>query len=59
MTITYEWKIDSVKVKDQVNQDGDSLTDVVCQIKWAKHGVDEDGNAGSVQFVCDVRTAGC
>ena len=46
MTITYEWKIDSVKVKDQVNQDGDSLTDVVCQIKWAKHGVDEDGNRG-------------
>lgn len=46
MTITYTWQVHQLKVKQETNQDGDVLPDAVCSVKWAKHGVDEDGNRG-------------
>jgi hypothetical protein len=42
MTITYTWKITSLKVKDEGN-----LTNAVVQTYWSKTGVDEDGNEGT------------
>jgi hypothetical protein len=41
MTITYEWKVTSMKV---VNID--DLENVVIQTYWTKTGTDEDGNEG-------------
>jgi hypothetical protein len=42
MTITYTWKVTSMKVVDT-----DDLQNVVIQTYWVKTGVDEDGNEGS------------
>lgn len=42
MTITYTWKITSLKVKDE-----GTLTNAVVQTYWSKTGVDEDGNEGT------------
>jgi len=46
MSITYTWQVQQFKVKNETNQDGDVLQDAVCSVKWAKHGVDADGNRG-------------
>ena len=46
MSITYTWQVQQFKVKNETNQDGDILQDAVCSVKWAKHGVDADGNRG-------------
>ena len=42
MTITYTWKVTSVKVKD-----ADSLKNAIVQTYWEKIGVDEAGNTGT------------
>jgi len=47
MSYTYTWKITSLKVRDQVNADGDTLTDAVVQTYWQVEGTDADGNTGS------------
>lgn len=46
MTMTYTWKVTSMKVRDEVNADGDTLPKAVCQTYWEKVGVDENGNEG-------------
>ena len=47
MSYKYTWKITSLKVRDQVNADGDTLTDAVVQTYWQVEGTDADGNTGS------------
>jgi len=42
MSITYTWKVTSLKVKD-VSED---RTNAIVQTYWAKTGTDEDGNQG-------------
>jgi hypothetical protein len=46
MSYTYTWKITSLKVKDQVNSEGATLTDAVVQTYWQVAGTDADGNKG-------------
>ena len=43
MAITYTWKINSVKVRNE-----GSNTDAVVQVYWKKIGTDEQGNFGEV-----------
>jgi len=47
MTMTYTWKVTSMKVRDEVNADGETLPKAVCNTYWEKKGVDENGNEGS------------
>ena len=47
MAFTYEWKVTGLKVKDQVNNEGSSLTNAVVQTYWELKGTDENGNVGS------------
>lgn len=47
MSYTYTWKITSLKVKDQVNSEGATLTDAVVQTYWQVEGTDGDGNKGT------------
>lgn len=46
MAFTYEWEVTSLKVRDQVNQEGETLTDAVVQTYWKVKGIDENGNEG-------------
>lgn len=41
MTISYEWKITEIKVKDE-----QPFSNVVVQTYWTKTGTDENGNVG-------------
>lgn len=46
MALTYTWSVTSLKVRDEVNADGETLTNAVVQTYWKVVGTDEDGNAG-------------
>jgi hypothetical protein len=46
MTMTYTWKVTGIKVRDEVNANGDTLPKAVCQTYWHKAGVDANGNSG-------------
>ena len=46
MSLTYTWKINSIKIKDEVNVDGETLPKAVCQTYWKCTGTDVDGNTG-------------
>jgi len=41
--MNYVWKIVKLSTSDQVNADGDTLTDAVVRVKWKKIAVDENG----------------
>lgn len=46
MAFTYTYKVRNLKVKDEVNADGDTLTNAVVQTYWDITGTDEEGNTG-------------
>lgn len=46
MSMTYTWKVTSMKVRDEVNSAGDTLPKAVCQTYWTKTGEDANGNNG-------------
>jgi hypothetical protein len=46
MTMDYTWKVTGIKVKDEINAEGVTLPNAVCQTYWEKHGVDANGNEG-------------
>lgn len=46
MSFTYTWKINSLKVRDEVNSDGETLPKAVCQTYWKVTGEDANGNTG-------------
>lgn len=45
--MTYTWKVTGIKVRDEVNANGDALPKAVCQTYWSKIGVDASGNEGT------------
>lgn len=47
MALTLSWEVTGVKTNNQVNTDGDTLSDAVVQTFWKCTGTDEDGNTGS------------
>lgn len=47
MGVLYTWKVTGLKVKNQINSDGDILQDAVVQTYWEKRGQDEHGREGS------------
>lgn len=46
MAFTYEWSVESLKVKDEVNIDGETNTNAVVQTFWRVKGTDANGNVG-------------
>ena len=46
MAFTYTYTVRNLKVKDEVNADGDTLTNAVVQTYWDIVGTDEEGNSG-------------
>lgn len=46
MAFTYTYKVRNLKVRDEVNADGDTLTNAVVQTYWDITGTDEEGNTG-------------
>ena len=46
MALTIEYKVTSLKVKDQVNSEGVTLSNAVCQTYWKAFGTDANGNVG-------------
>lgn len=44
MALTLTYKIDGLKIKDHVNNDGETLSNAVFQTYWTLTGVDENGN---------------
>ena len=49
MALTLSYSITSLKVKDEVNADGVTLENAVCQTYWTCTGTDTDGNTGEFQ----------
>jgi len=47
MALTYTWKVTGLKVRDQVNTDGESLPNAVVQTYWECTGANEDGVDGT------------
>ena len=47
MAFSYTHEITSLKVKDEVNSDGVTLQNAVCQTYWKRTGTDADGNSGT------------
>jgi hypothetical protein len=47
MSLTKTWRIDSMKVKDEVNADGVTLPRAVYQTYWTVTGTNSDGHSGS------------
>lgn len=47
MSMTYTWKVTGIKVRDEVNANGETLPKAVCQTYWNKVGVDSNGNEGT------------
>lgn len=45
MALTLSYSVTSLKVKDEVNADGVTLPNAVCQTFWKVVGTDENGNA--------------
>jgi hypothetical protein len=46
MAFTYTYTVRNLKVRDEVNADGDTLTNAVVQTYWDITGTDEEGNTG-------------
>ena len=46
MSMTYTWKVTSMKKKDVTNSDGDTLKDAIIQTYWVKTGKDANGDEG-------------
>jgi hypothetical protein len=46
MAFTYKWSVTSLKVRDEVNEEGETLTNAVVQTYWKLEGTDENGNTG-------------
>lgn len=46
MALTLTYSVTSLKVKDQVNSEGTTLANSVCQTYWKVVGEDENGNTG-------------
>ena len=46
MAFTYTWAVTSLKVKDEINAEGETLTNAVVQTYWKVKGTDENGNTG-------------
>lgn len=46
MALTLSYTVTSLKVKDEVNADGVTLQNAVCQTYWKCTGTDGDGNQG-------------
>ena len=46
MAFTYTYTVRNLKVKDEVNSEGETLTNAVVQTYWDIVGTDEDGNSG-------------
>lgn len=42
----YTWKITGIKIKDEINSEGVTLSKAVCQTYWEKRGIDDKGNEG-------------
>lgn len=47
MSLTLTYEITGVKTQNQVNTDGETLSDAVVQTYWKCTGVDADGNEGT------------
>lgn len=47
MALTYTWSVTSLKVRDEVNADGETLSNSVVQTYWKCTGTDENGNSGT------------
>ena len=46
MALTLSYSVTGVKVKDEVNAEGVTLSNAVCQTYWKVTGTDENGNTG-------------
>lgn len=46
MALTLAYSVTGIKVKDEVNADGDTLENAVCQTYWKATGTDAAGNVG-------------
>jgi len=46
MALTIEYKVTSLKVKDEVNSEGVTLSNAVCQTYWKATGTDANGITG-------------
>lgn len=46
MAFTYTYSVTNLKVKDEVNSDGVTLSNAVCQTYWKVTGTDENGDSG-------------
>lgn len=46
MALTLSYEVTNLKVKDEVNSDGVTLQNAVCQTYWKCIGTDSDGNTG-------------
>jgi hypothetical protein len=53
MALTFSWEVISLKTKNEINTDGDTLNDAVVQTYWKCTGVDADGN--EAYFLGDTR----
>jgi hypothetical protein len=49
MALTLEYSVTSLKVKDEVNADGDTLSNAVVQTYWKVVGTDNGGNTAEWQ----------
>lgn len=47
MSLSYTWRIDSLKVKDETNNDGANLAKAVYQTFWTITGTNSAGQSGS------------
>jgi hypothetical protein len=57
MALTLTYSVTNLKVKDQVNSEGTTLSNAVCQTYWKVVGEDENGNqadwAGATPFTAE------
>ena len=62
MALTLEYSVTNLKVKDEVNAEGVTLSNAVCQTFWKVVGTDPDGNttdwAGATPFTAANVPAG-
>lgn len=49
MALTLEYSVTNLKVKDEVNSEGATLSNAVVQTYWKVIGTDENGNEGEFQ----------
>jgi len=62
MAFTLSYKVNNLKVKDEINADGETLENAVVQTYWTVTGTDENGNeaewAGATPFTAANVPAG-